>query len=117
MLKYYPQFPLSAAGGSAFGGSSVPARGGPACGWGRKTMACVYVLRSKRNNKRYVGCTSRDVQERFAEHNNGSSQWTSLNGPFELVYVQEYCDIKEAKELEKFLKSGQGRQCLDEFGI
>jgi len=80
-------------------------------------MAFVYVLRSKKNNKRYIGCTSRDVQERFSEHNNGSSQWTNLNGPFELVYAQEYCDIKEAKELEKFLKSGQGRQCLDELGI
>lgn len=80
-------------------------------------MSFVYVLRSKKNSKRYIGCTSRDVQERFSEHNNGSSQWTKLNGPFELVHAQECCGMTEAKGLEKFLKSGQGRQCLDELGI
>ncbi len=80
-------------------------------------MYFVYVLRSKKNSKRYIGYTSRGVRERLLEHNTGSSQWTRRNGPFELVYADECSDIKEAKELEKFLKSGQGRQCLDELSI
>lgn len=80
-------------------------------------MCFVYVLRSKRNNKRYVGSTIRDVQNRLREHNIGHNQWARQNGPFELVHVQECSSSEEAKEFEKFLKSGQGRRCLDELGI
>jgi putative endonuclease len=80
-------------------------------------MCFVYVLRSKRNNKRYIGYTSKDVQHRLLEHNSSCNQWTRQNGPFELVYADKCSDIKEAKKFEKFLKSGQGRQCLDEIDI
>jgi putative endonuclease len=81
-------------------------------------MNYVYVLRSQRNNKRYVGYTARDIEKRLCEHNSvGSGQWTRRNGPFVLVYVQECGSREEARELEKFLKSGQGRQCLDELGV
>lgn len=80
-------------------------------------MCFVYVLRSRKNNKRYIGYTTRDVQNRLSEHNAGSNKWTKQNGPFELVYADNCLNTKKAKELEKFLKSGQGRQCLDELGI
>jgi putative endonuclease len=80
-------------------------------------MCFVYVLRSIKNNKRYVGSTSKDVLERLAEHNRGSGRWTKYNGPFNLVYADQCSSSKEAREFEKFLKSGQGRQCLDELGI
>jgi putative endonuclease len=80
-------------------------------------MCFVYVLRSKKNNKRYIGYTSRDIQTRLHEHNLGSNKWARYNGPFELVYADELPDIKTAKEFEKFFKSGQGRQCLDELNI
>jgi len=80
-------------------------------------MCFVYVLRSKKNNKRYIGYTSRDIQKRLREHNLGSNKWTQHNGPFELVYADELLDERTAKEFEKFFKSGQGRQCLDELGI
>lgn len=80
-------------------------------------MCYVYVLRSKKNNKRYVGYTSKDVQQRLLEHNNGANQWTRQNGPFDLVYADVVVTVQDAKNMEKFLKSGQGRQCLDELGI
>jgi predicted GIY-YIG superfamily endonuclease len=80
-------------------------------------MCFVYILRSRKNNKRYVGCTSREVQDRLYDHNVGSGRWTRQNGPFELIHAQDCIDIKDAKELERFLKSGQGRQCLDELGL
>ncbi|MFC1645712.1 GIY-YIG nuclease family protein [Candidatus Omnitrophota bacterium] len=80
-------------------------------------MCYVYVLRSKRNNKRYIGSTSKDIQHRLSEHNSGSNQWTRQNGPFMLVYAEDFIGIKEARQKEKFLKSGQGRKCLDELGI
>ena len=80
-------------------------------------MCFVYVLRSKRNKKRYIGYTTKDVQLRLSEHNCGATQWTKHNRPFVLVHVQECSDKKEARELEKFLKCGQGRHCLDELNI
>ena len=80
-------------------------------------MCYVYILRSARNKKRYIGSTGKDVQQRLVEHNSGSNQWTRQNGPFVLVYVEDSIDIKEARQKERFLKSGQGRQCLDELNI
>ena len=80
-------------------------------------MCFVYILRSRKNNKRYIGSTGKDVQERLYEHNHGKNQWAKNNGPFELVYADLCLDIKEAREVEMFFKSGQGRQCLNELGI
>ncbi|HET9476070.1 MAG TPA: GIY-YIG nuclease family protein [Dehalococcoidia bacterium] len=71
-------------------------------------------MSSLRNGRRYVGFTSRDVGERLAEHNRGYPRgWTSRNGPFELAYVEQYRTEHEARARERFLKSGQGREWLD----
>ena len=78
-------------------------------------MAIVYVLKSRRNGKRYVGCTSKRVEVRLKEHNSGSNQWTRQNGPFDLVYYEEFVCLKEARQRERFLKSGQGRKFLDKI--
>jgi hypothetical protein len=42
----------------------------------------------------------------------GQTEW-----PFVLAYADECATPKEAKTFERFLKSGQSRQCLDELGI
>ena len=77
-------------------------------------MYYVYVLRSRKNNKRYVGSTKILPEERLEQHNHGSSVWTKHNGPFELIYKETYPDITEARKRENFLKSGVGRKFLDE---
>ena len=76
-------------------------------------MYYVYVLRSLRNNKRYVGSTKLLPEERLKQHNHRSNVWTKHNGPFELVYKEEYGTSKEARQRENFLKSGIGRKFLD----
>ncbi|HEY9583095.1 MAG TPA: GIY-YIG nuclease family protein [Candidatus Paceibacterota bacterium] len=73
----------------------------------------VYVLKSLRNNKRYIGYTSKDPLIRLKEHNSGASKFTSQNGPFKLTYTERYEDKSIAIKREKFLKSGQGRKFLD----
>jgi putative endonuclease len=75
-------------------------------------MRSVYVLRSLRNGKRYVGCTGQAVTIRLRQHNSGRSRWTSQNGPFELLHVETFAEKGEAMRREKFLKSGAGRQEL-----
>ena len=78
-------------------------------------MAYVYVLRSLKNNKRYVGYTQRGPLDKLAEHNSGATQWTRQNGPFVLIYTEEFADSVTARKRERFLKSGKGRQWLDQI--
>jgi len=73
----------------------------------------VYVLRSLRNGRHYVGFTSRPLEQRLEEHNRGHPKgWSSRNGPFEAVYQEKYDGESEARARERFLKSGRGREWL-----
>lgn len=73
----------------------------------------IYVIKSLKNNKRYVGMTSKDVSSRLEEHNNGVNKFTKNNRPFKLIYFEtDYCKDCALKR-EKFLKSGKGRALLD----
>ena len=76
-------------------------------------MFTVYVLRSLKNNKRYVGYTSKSADKRFNEHLSGTNQWTRQNGPFSLIHTETFDDKETAIKRERFLKSGQGRNWLD----
>ena len=77
-------------------------------------MFTVYILRSLKNSKRYIGYTSKASLERLHDHNTGSNKWTRENGPFVIIHTEEYDSKNEAMKREKFLKSGQGRKWLDE---
>ena len=72
-------------------------------------MYYVYILKSRKNNKKYIGYTGRDIALRLKEHNAGCNEWTRLNRPFDLIYYEEYGDESFARKREKFLKSGHGR--------
>ena len=77
-------------------------------------MFTVYVLKSEKNGKRYVGYTGKSAAERLREHNTGSSTYTRQNCPFVLLYTEQYVEKREAMKRERYLKSGQGRRFLDE---
>ncbi len=76
-------------------------------------MYYVYVLKSLKNNKRYVGYTSKKPEVRLKEHNAGSNTFTSKNVPYVLVYFESVDEKTRAIMRERFLKSGQGRKFLD----
>ncbi|MBE0434173.1 GIY-YIG nuclease family protein [candidate division WOR-3 bacterium] len=76
-------------------------------------MHTVYVIQSLRNGKRYVGCTGKRPEERLAEHNRGCNKWARANRPFRLIYTEVYDSQSEARQRERFLKSGQGRKLLN----
>jgi len=79
-------------------------------------MSFIYVLKSLKNGKRYIGSTRKEPLDRLSEHNSRSNKWTKQNGPFKLLYQEYYDDYSEAQKREKFLKSGQGRKFLDNMG-
>ncbi|MBX7152802.1 GIY-YIG nuclease family protein [bacterium] len=76
-------------------------------------MFYVYVLWSYKLQKRYTGSTN-DITKRLKEHNHGKTPFTKSGIPWALVYHEEYKTNKEAREREKFLKTGIGRKWLDE---
>ena len=76
-------------------------------------MYYVYVLKSCRNGKRYVGYTGKPPTERLREHNRSPTGWSKRNGPFDLIHMEPFTDKTEARRRELFLKSGVGRQHLD----
>ncbi len=75
----------------------------------------VYVLESLSNGKRYVGSTGQTLRKRVAQHNRGVTSWARGNGPFKLLYWEEYADKTEALKRERFLKTGVGRRIRDEL--
>jgi putative endonuclease len=79
-------------------------------------MVCVYVLRSKRNSRLYVGQTI-DVERRIEEHNNGRVQATRYQGPFQLIRVENFPTRNAAMKREAFLKTGKGREELKMLGL
>ena len=77
--------------------------------------ACyIYVLRSLKNRKRYIGSTRLTPETRLQQHHSGSNRWTKQNSPFELIYSEKFLTYSEARKRENFLKSGVGRKFLDQ---
>ena len=73
-------------------------------------MFTVYVLYSHMHGKSYVGFTS-DLPGRLLSHNElGHKGWTLKYRPWELVFTEEYETKAEAMKREKWLKSGVGRE-------
>jgi predicted GIY-YIG superfamily endonuclease len=68
----------------------------------------VYLIRSDRDNRPYVGVTSNVVQ-RLATHNSGGSLTTAPHRPWRLIMTLEFRDEQRALAFERYLKSGSGR--------
>lgn len=75
-------------------------------------MITVYILLSLDHGKRYVGITG-NLARRLAEHRRPSSTVGNLLGAFEVLQAEEFAGHVQARQREKFPKSGQGRRELD----
>jgi len=76
-------------------------------------MYSIYVLKSLKSGKRYVGLTEASPEDRLKQHNFGISQWSKAHRPFKLVYTETFSDKLNARKRELFFKTGQGRKTLD----
>jgi len=66
-------------------------------------MYYIYLIKSKIDNKLYIGYTN-NLRRRFSEHNNKESKSTKFRAPFELIYYEAYKSENDAKDREKKLK-------------
>lgn len=69
-------------------------------------MYYVYVLKSEKDKKLYIGFT-KDLRKRFSEHQNGMVKSTKPRRPFVLVYYEAYKSDANAKNREFQLKKGK----------
>jgi putative endonuclease len=74
-------------------------------------MYYVYVLKSLKDKKLYIGHTN-DLVRRFKEHNTGKVDCTKLRMPFSLIYYEACNILSDAVDREKSLKTGFGRSYL-----
>jgi len=74
-------------------------------------MFFVYAIKSISRNYIYVGLTN-DIERRLAEHNKKENRSTKAYAPFELILKESFEKRVEAREREKYLKSGIGKEFL-----
>ena len=66
-------------------------------------MYYLYVLKSKKDEKLYIGSTN-DLRRRLLEHNDGKVPSTSARKPFELRYYEAFNSEKDSRKREASLK-------------
>ena len=77
-------------------------------------MFFVYILRSLKTGEFYKGLTD-NLDRRLSEHFNGESKSTKNRLPLELIHVEICTSREEARKIEKFFKSGYGREIIKEI--
>ena len=77
-------------------------------------MFYVYAIRSKLDHNLYIGISD-NPETRLEQHNSGMTKSTKARRPFELIYKEACSDRQAAREREKQLKSGCGREFLKKF--
>ena len=79
-----------------------------------RCMYFVYVLKSLKTGEFYKGLTS-NIELRIDGHLRGNTQTTKSKLPLVLIYVEICSDRIEARKLEKYFKSGYGREIIKEI--
>jgi len=74
-----------------------------------KSMFYTYILQSKKDEKFYTG-SPHDLQKRFLEHQNKKVLSTKGRGSFQLIYYEACMNEQDARQREKYLKSGMGKK-------
>ena len=74
-------------------------------------MYYIYVLLSKKDNKKYTGYT-KDLKLRFEQHNKGLVESTKNRRPFELIYYEACIKSEDATKREKHLKTHYGKMYI-----
>ena len=77
-------------------------------------MYYIYILKSEKDNKTYVGYTS-NLLERLSYHNSGRVLATKHRRPLRLLFSEKFLTMKEAKDREQYWKSGSGRRKLKQL--
>ena len=67
----------------------------------------VYLLQSIKNQSLYLGYT-KNLKKRLQKHNRGLVLSTKSGMLWQLIHYEAYCNEKDARRREKYLKTSQG---------
>ena len=76
----------------------------------------VYLIYSEKHDRFYVGHTS-NLNNRLELHNKGSVKSTKAFIPWKIVYTEEFNSALEARDREKYFKTGAGRRFLKDIKL
>ena len=79
-------------------------------------MFHVYVLRSEKTGRRYVG-SCENLDDRLRHHNAGESKATKHGVPWILIHRESFPTRAEAVTRERYYKAGRGRDKLDRIEV
>ena len=74
-------------------------------------MYYTYILQSDKDDNFYVGFT-KDLKQRFEQHENGMVDSTKDRRPLKLVYYEACLEQADATRREKYLKTYKGRMFI-----
>jgi putative endonuclease len=75
-------------------------------------MYCIYSIISAIDGRIYVGM-SKDPHKRLLEHNSGETKSTKGFRPWTLFFIEtDFQSLSQARDREKILKSGFGKEFL-----
>jgi putative endonuclease len=74
-------------------------------------MYYTYAIKSLTRNYIYAGLTD-NVERRLNEHQIGKNKTTKPYRPFVLIYTETHNNRTDAREREKYLKTGVGKAFL-----
>ena len=77
-------------------------------------MYIVYAIRSLNRNYIYVGLKG-NLTVRFKSHNKGTNKTTKPYKPFRLIFTEEFESRAEARQWEKYYKSGVGKEFIKQL--
>ena len=75
------------------------------------TFHYVYVLRSVKDQKLYIGVT-KDLKNRLTQHNKGEVFATKGRRPLDLVFYEAFANKEDALRREKYFKTDSGKRAL-----
>jgi len=74
-------------------------------------MYYTYILQSEKDKKFYFGFT-KDLKQRFDEHQKGNVDSTRDRRPLKLIYYEACIDKNDALKREKYFKTYHGRMFI-----
>ena len=77
-----------------------------------KNMYFIYILRSLKNNRHYIGSTN-NLERRLLEHNSGKTKSLKYLRPLEVVFKKAFEKEFDAKTIEKKLKKFKNRKIIE----
>ncbi len=75
-------------------------------------MFCVYILRSEKNGRYYVGSTG-DLNRRLGEHNSGTTLSTKGSRPWLVVHTEQFETAALARQRESQIKAWKNPRYME----